>query len=128
MEQLAWQEQANCKGLDVDMFYYTEEYLSRKERRRKEKIALRVCGNCNVKKECLQDAIDRDDVHSIQGGTTPRDRGHRVYVPELDFPTSVVTIVPKDFETKKGAQNEKTQADKTTTAIDVGTRTGTTVS
>jgi WhiB family redox-sensing transcriptional regulator len=103
MEQMAWQDQANCKGLPVDMFYYTVEDTTRSIRRRKEKLALKICSRCDVKSECLQDAIDRDDAHSIQGGTTPRDRGYRVYVPELDLLDSPVTVVSKDFETgKKG--------------------------
>lgn len=127
MEKLAWQDQANCRGLPVDMFYYTEEDLTRRERKRKERIALRVCANCTVREECLQDAIDRNDEHSIQGGTTPRDRGHRIYVPEINFPTisanrlakrlakvnqSKVEVIQTDFE--KGDEYAETQTHQST--------------
>lgn len=129
MEELAWQDQANCKGLPVDMFYYTEADLTRKERRHKETMALKVCANCVVKEQCLQDAIDRDDAHSIQGGTTPRDRGHRVFVPEIKFPTisadrlakrlaklnqSKVTVILDDFE--KGDEYAEAQTYQSTEA------------
>lgn len=141
MENLAWQDQANCKGLPVDMFYYTEEDLTRRERRRKETIALRVCNNCVVKQECLQDAIDRNDAHSIQGGTTPRDRGHRIFVPEINFPTisanrlakrlakintTKIEVIRNDFE--KEDEYAETQTYQSTTATDDQRGTGTTVS
>lgn len=141
MESLAWQDQANCKGLPVDMFYYTEEDLTRRERRRKETIALRVCNNCVVKQECLQDAIDRNDAHSIQGGTTPRDRGHRIFVPEINFPTisanrlakrlakintTKIEVIRNDFE--KEGEYAETQTYQSTTTTDGQRGTGTTVS
>lgn len=141
MEAIAWQDQANCKGLPVDMFYYTEEDMTRKERRRKETIALRVCNNCNVKQQCLQDAIDRDDAHSIQGGTTPRDRGHRIFVPEINFPSissdrlakrlakinkSKVEVIVTDFE--KGDEYAETQTYQEDTRTNGKRGTGTTVS
>lgn len=126
MESLAWQDRANCKGLPVDTFYYTAQDMTRRERNRKERTALRICANCDVKQECLQDAIDRNDAHSIQGGTTPRDRGHRIFVPEINFPTisadrlakrlakinqSKVTVISVDLE--KGDEYAEAQTYQT---------------
>lgn len=93
LENLRWMDQAACKGLPVNMFFYTEEDYGRKERRRKDKAAKAVCAECPVKAQCLQDALDRDDAHSIQGGTTPKDRGHRVYLPEVGMLSTPVTVV-----------------------------------
>lgn len=141
MESLAWQDRANCKGLPVDMFYYTEDDLTRRERNQKERNALRVCNNCDVKAECLQDAIDRDDAHSIQGGTTPRDRGHRIFVPEINFPTisadrlakrlakinqSKVEVIQSDFE--KGDEDAEAQTYQDDRATNDQRGAGTTVS
>ena len=50
MESLAWQDRANCKGLPVDTFYYTAQDMTRRERNRKERTALRICANCDVNK------------------------------------------------------------------------------
>lgn len=141
MGNLAWQDQANCKGLPVDMFYYNEEDLTRRERNHKERMALKVCNNCVVKEQCLQDAIDRNDAHSIQGGTTPRDRGHRIFVPELNFPTisadrlakrlakinqSKVEVIQSDFE--KGDEDAEAQTYQDDRATDDQRGAGTTVS
>jgi len=71
---LSWQDKANCRGCDVEAFYFADGERGMHYKAKAE-AALRVCANCPVKLECLKDAVDRDDRHSIQGGTTPKDRG-----------------------------------------------------
>ncbi|MCA4754783.1 WhiB family transcriptional regulator [Mycolicibacterium fortuitum] len=35
---------------------------------------LQICGECPVKEQCLQDALDRNETHGIRGGYTPNQR------------------------------------------------------
>ena len=76
-DTLAWQDNAECKDLPLEMFYYDHNERGA-ERSYRERTALAVCKGCPVTKQCLQDAIDRNDQHSIQGGTTPVQRGHKM--------------------------------------------------
>lgn len=76
-DNFAWQDRAECKNLPVEMFYYDHNERG-KEREYRERAAIAVCNSCPVVKECLQDAILRKDDHSIQGGTTPVMRGHKM--------------------------------------------------
>ena len=106
----AWQDQANCNGLDVNDFYYTIEDSNRTQRRAKERAALKVCANCSVKQQCLDDAIIRDDAHSIQGGTTPKMRGHRTYIVEADLATGPISVVQATGSTRKETRHAKAKA------------------
>lgn len=69
-----WQANAACAGLPTDMFYY-EDFARGPERDEKAQAAIAVCMTCPVIDACLTDAIVRQDRFSIQGGTTPEDRG-----------------------------------------------------
>jgi WhiB family redox-sensing transcriptional regulator len=75
-DEFNWHEQAACKDLPTDMFYYNDDERG-EDKLNKEIAALAVCKTCPVTKECLRDAIQRKDNHSIQGGTTPNQRGYR---------------------------------------------------
>lgn len=73
-DEFNWHAQAACKDLPTEMFYYDDDERG-PEKLYKERAALAVCNGCPVVKQCLQDAINRNDVYSIQGGTTPEQRG-----------------------------------------------------
>ena len=89
-DNFKWQDNAACRELPVTMFYYDHNERG-PERDYRERAALAVCKDCPVKAACLQDAIDRNDTHSIQGGTTPTMRGHKLRsVPE--YPIEVVRV------------------------------------
>jgi hypothetical protein len=64
-----------------------------------------VCKTCPVTKECLQDAIKRKDNHSIQGGTTPNQRGYR----QSTMPIEVIIA-----EGKTNAKKETRKTNRTT--------------
>jgi len=73
-EDLSWQDNASCRGMDTNLFYY--DHLQRGQQRlAKANKAKAICQGCPVKLQCLTDAVKRDDRHSIQGGTSPEDRG-----------------------------------------------------
>lgn len=62
-----WHEKALCKDAPVDVFFptnYTESSLA---------PAKQLCAQCEVKVECLQDAITHN-VYGIWAGTTEQQR------------------------------------------------------
>lgn len=65
-EEGEWQERALCAQVDADLFY-PEKGGSTKE-------AKSVCMTCEVRAECLEAAIDRDERFGIWGGMSERDR------------------------------------------------------
>jgi WhiB family redox-sensing transcriptional regulator len=72
--EFGWHEDAKCKGMDTDLFYYSVQERGPKKLERAEN-AKSICADCPVKQQCLADAVNRDDRYSIQGGTTPEERG-----------------------------------------------------
>lgn len=62
----SWMEQANCQGLDPDLFF-TERGESAKE-------AKEVCRGCTVRAECLEYALVNGEHHGIWGGLSERER------------------------------------------------------
>lgn len=62
----SWQDDANCKGVDIDIFFSLDED--------DQKEALGLCKACPVQRECLQDAIDQREMYGIWGGTRESER------------------------------------------------------
>ena len=65
-EERRWQEQANCLGVDPDLFF-PERGASTKE-------AKAVCRGCEVRVECLEYALSHRSTSGIWGGRTERAR------------------------------------------------------
>ena len=65
-EERRWQEQANCLGVDPDLFF-PERGASTKE-------AKGVCRGCEVRAECLEYALAHDERFGIWGGLSERER------------------------------------------------------
>lgn len=63
---LTWQLQANCIGVDPDLFF-PERGASTKE-------AKAVCSDCIVIEECLGYALQNGEKDGIWGGLTERER------------------------------------------------------
>jgi WhiB family transcriptional regulator, redox-sensing transcriptional regulator len=61
-----WQEQANCLGVDPDLFF-PERGASTRE-------AKGVCRGCEVRTECLEYALDHGEKFGIWGGLSERER------------------------------------------------------
>ncbi len=61
-----WQQRANCRGVDPDLFY-PERGASTRE-------AKAVCGGCEVRFECLEYALDHAEKFGIWGGLSERER------------------------------------------------------
>lgn len=64
--ETAWQRQANCMGVDPDLFF-PERGVSTRE-------AKEVCRGCVVREECLDYAIANGEKFGIWGGMSERER------------------------------------------------------
>lgn len=66
MGELSWQDYANCRGADADLFFPERGASTRK--------AKAICGECQVKAQCLDFAIDVGEKFGIWGGMSERER------------------------------------------------------
>jgi len=62
----SWQDQANCLGVDPDLFF-PERGASTRE-------AKEVCRGCVVRLECLEYALQNGEKFGIWGGMSERER------------------------------------------------------
>src|SRR3954470_20316700 len=62
----SWQDQANCLGVDPDLFF-PERGASTRE-------AKEVCRGCVVRVECLEYALQNGEKFGIWGGMSERER------------------------------------------------------
>lgn len=66
MDELSWQDYANCRGADADLFFPERGASTRK--------AKAICKACEVKGECLDYALDNGEKFGIWGGMSERER------------------------------------------------------
>ena len=66
VEVRAWQDYANCLGVDPDLFF-PERGASTRE-------AKEVCRGCVVREECLEYALANGEKFGIGGGMSERER------------------------------------------------------
>jgi WhiB family transcriptional regulator, redox-sensing transcriptional regulator len=64
--ELSWQDYANCRGADADLFFPERGASTRK--------AKSICGECQVRAECLDFAIEIGEKFGIWGGMSERER------------------------------------------------------
>ena len=64
--KLSWQDFANCKGADQDLFFPERGASTRK--------AKAICGACSVREDCLEFAITNGERFGIWGGLSERER------------------------------------------------------
>ena len=65
-DSLAWQEKANCKGANADLFFPERGASTRK--------AKGICAACQVRIECLEYALTEGEKFGIWGGLSERER------------------------------------------------------
>ncbi len=65
-DELAWQDLANCRGADPDLFF--------PERGASTRTAKSICRECSVQDQCLEFAIVSSEKFGIWGGLSERDR------------------------------------------------------
>ncbi|HEX7100139.1 MAG TPA: WhiB family transcriptional regulator [Acidimicrobiia bacterium] len=64
--ELSWQDYANCRGADADLFFPERGASTRK--------AKAICAECQVRQECLEYAIQIGEKFGIWGGMSERER------------------------------------------------------
>jgi WhiB family redox-sensing transcriptional regulator len=65
-DERSWQDQANCMGVDPDLFF-PERGASTRE-------AKEVCRGCVVREDCLEYALANGEKFGIWGGMSERER------------------------------------------------------
>ncbi|MBA2336901.1 MAG: WhiB family transcriptional regulator [Acidimicrobiia bacterium] len=65
-DRLVWQDLANCRGADPDLFF--------PERGASTRTAKSICRQCSVRTECLEFAITSSEKFGIWGGLSERER------------------------------------------------------
>ena len=68
-----WVLAANCRGR-TELFFAPDDSESRADRRLREAQAKKVCQECGVRVECLEEAFEADERFGIWGGLTERER------------------------------------------------------
>lgn len=69
-----WQLAAACRGRQ-EIFFTPDEFAeSRVDRRRREGRAKAICGTCQVRIECLTEAMQSEERFGVWGGLTERER------------------------------------------------------
>lgn len=66
VDELSWQDYANCRGADADLFF--------PERGASTRRAKSICRACEVRVECLEYAIANSEKFGIWGGLSERER------------------------------------------------------
>lgn len=76
----AWVKQANCKGLDPNLFFHEGRYDTNPALDDDNIAAIKICLGCEVRKECLIDCSKSDDFwrYGIWAGTTPGSRKNHI--------------------------------------------------
>lgn len=66
IDELSWQDYANCRGADADLFFPERGASTRK--------AKAICRACEVRGECLDYALENGEKFGIWGGMSERER------------------------------------------------------
>lgn len=74
-DNLTWRAGALCAQTDPDLWFPDKGGSSR--------AARRLCGSCEVRQDCLDEALARDERHGIWGGLTEPER-RRLRPPATD--------------------------------------------
>ena len=67
-ENPEWMKLARCKETDPEIFYPDKGDISTGAQ------AIRVCRSCEVRVECLEYAVDNNELFGIWGGLNPKSR------------------------------------------------------
>ena len=77
---ISWRDLAACQGMDTSLFYNTENIGGPREgkgvsgEKEKEIRAKKICGECPVREDCLDYAVDYSLGYGIWAGMTPGER------------------------------------------------------
>jgi WhiB family transcriptional regulator, redox-sensing transcriptional regulator len=69
-----WQDLASCRGPQRVLFFPPSHFERKEDKDVREATAKQVCGDCSVRSDCLQFALNIREPHGIWGGTTELER------------------------------------------------------
>jgi len=69
---MKWQDQAACKGVTEHAIFFPQSDQPGWQARQAK--ALEICKACPVREECLNHAIENNELFGVWGGTTERGR------------------------------------------------------
>lgn len=69
-----WQLRAACRGPQSAMFFPPQSPERREDKRERESRAKAICGECRVRPDCLDFAVDIREQHGIWGGLSENER------------------------------------------------------
>jgi WhiB family redox-sensing transcriptional regulator len=69
-----WQRFAACKGPYAELFFPPSLPERKEDKLMREANAKAICGDCRVRRECLDYAIDIQEPHGIWGGLNETER------------------------------------------------------
>jgi WhiB family redox-sensing transcriptional regulator len=73
---LSWQTEAACRGSDANVFFSPPHVETKEERVARESRAKAICGECAVRRACLDFSIVTREPHGIWGGLNELERRH----------------------------------------------------
>ncbi len=71
-----WQQDAACRGTDVETFYHPDNERGTR-RARHEMRAKAICATCSVTEHCLAWAMANREPYGVWGGLSPEERAER---------------------------------------------------
>ena len=97
-----WQEKAVCKSTDhhtVD----PETFFPEPDEMDRIRAAKALCGQCPVRRTCLDAALEAGDAHGIRGGLTEEEREplHEHLASRLDYSRVNATLTGRDIHLTK---------------------------
>lgn len=70
---LSWQEQAECRDKDTEIFYLP--FNSRMaDKRKRIAEAKKICFSCSVREQCLQYSLENQEPYGVWGGVSEDER------------------------------------------------------
>ena len=97
MDAEVWVLEANCRGR-THLFFSPDDSETRSDRRRREAQAKKVCQECKVRVQCLEEAFNADERFGIWGGLTERERRAARRGRPIALPVAVAeTTSPQDI-------------------------------
>lgn len=70
----SWQLKAACRGPQSVMFFPPAHFERKEEKETREANAKEICGQCSVRRDCLDYAIRIREPHGIWGGLNELER------------------------------------------------------
>ncbi len=69
-----WQIRAACRGPQAEVFFPPPQFERKDEKLERETRAKQICGDCPVRRPCLDYAIAIREPHGIWGGLNENER------------------------------------------------------